>query len=100
GDQVITAMQRTSENDFRANVTSGGKMEPYEPNESQKRLAIEATKAIGADFAGVDLLFGENDQPIVCEINSNAHIRNLLDCTGVNVAIDLVTYIEKDLGDK
>ena len=99
GDRVVTAMKRTSEHDFRANVTSGGKMERYKPNEIEKQLAIQATKAIGADFAGVDLLFGENNAPIVCEINSNAHIRNLLDCTGVNAAIDLVHYIEKDLGD-
>lgn len=96
GDRVAASMKRSSENDFRANVTSGAKMELYEPNEIEKELAIKATKAIGADFAGVDLLFGEHS-PIVCEINSNAHIRNLLDCTGINVAYDLIKYIEKDL---
>lgn len=96
GDQVVAAMKRSSENDFRANVTSGAKMEPYKPNETEIKLAIEATKAIGADFAGVDLLFGETT-PIVCEVNSNAHIRNLLDCTGINVAYDLIKYIERDV---
>ena len=96
GDEVVAAMKRTSEGDFRANVTSGAKMEPYKPDEREKKLAIEATKAIGAHFAGVDLLFGEHS-PIVCEINSNAHIRNLLDCTGINVAFDLIKFIENDL---
>lgn len=100
GDKVVTAMQRTSKDDFRANVTSGGKMEMYQPNEVEKALAIAATKAVKADFAGVDLLFGINDVPIVCEVNSNAHIRNLLDCTGINAAHDIIQYIDDKLREK
>src|SRR5699024_2240365 len=71
---VVSAMKRTSKNDFRSNITTGGTMEAYKPNTIEKELAIAGTKAIGADFAGVDLLFGK-DGPIICEINSNAHIR-------------------------
>lgn len=97
GDQVVTAMKRRSKDDFRANVTSGGSMEPYAPSEDEKAIAIKATKAIGADFAGVDLLFGKNKTPIVCEVNSNGHIRNLLDCTGVNAADDIVHYIDRKM---
>src|SRR5699024_6248160 len=58
GNKVIAAMMRTSKNDFRANVTSGGSMDPYTPTEKECELAIQATKAVGAHFAGVDLLFG------------------------------------------
>lgn len=97
GDDVVTAMKRTSDADFRANITSGGKMLPYEPNEQEKKLAIQATKAIGADFAGVDLLFGKQNERLVCEVNSNAHIRNLYDCTGINAAHPIVRYVEKTL---
>lgn len=100
GDKVVTAMQRISKDDFRANVTSGGRMEMYKPNEAEKAIAIAATKAVKADFAGVDLLFGEKDTPIVCEVNSNAHIRNLLDCTGVNAAHDIIHYIDGKLEQK
>ncbi|HEX6592989.1 MAG TPA: RimK family alpha-L-glutamate ligase [Bacillota bacterium] len=92
GDEVVAAMKRTSTDDFRANVTSGGTMEAYEPNPLEKQLAIAATKAIGADFAGVDLLFGENG-PVICEINSNAHIRNMYNCTHINVADFMIDYI-------
>src|SRR5690625_6941408 len=46
--------------------------------------SIEATKSLGLDFAGVDLLFGKNSERIICEVNSNAHIRNLLNCTGID----------------
>lgn len=93
GDQVVASMLRTAQDDFRANVTAGAKMETYSPTEEEQQLAIAATKAIGADYAGVDLLFGENQQPMLCEINSNAHIRNIYDCTGTNVADYIIDYV-------
>lgn len=99
GNKVVTAMMRTSTDDFRANVTTGGQMEPYEPTEKEKQIAVCATKALNADFAGVDLLFGDNGEPIVCEVNSNAHIRNLLTCTGINSAPYIIDHIEQELGE-
>ena len=94
GDKVITAMYRYSENgDFRANITNGGKMKPYEPKEIEIDLAIRACKCLGLDFAGVDLLFGKDDDMLVCEVNSNAHFKNIYDCTGVNTAEAIMEYI-------
>ncbi|WP_334313216.1 RimK family alpha-L-glutamate ligase [Terrihalobacillus insolitus] len=97
GDNVVAAMLRTSKEDFRANVSAGGQMEPYQPSQKEKEIAIAATRAVGADFAGVDLLFGENKEPIVCEVNSNAHIRNIYDCTGVNVADFIMNHIVNEV---
>lgn len=97
GDQVVTAMKRTSEHDFRANVTSGGTMETYNPTDEEIQIAVKASQLIGADFSGVDLLFG-NTGPIVCEVNSNAHIRNILDCTGINAAPYIIQHIESIIG--
>lgn len=94
GDKVVASMLRKSKNDFRANITNGGTMEKYEPTKEEEKLAIAAAQAIGADFAGVDLLFGQGDKPIICEVNSNAHIRNLYNCTGINVANDMIRYIK------
>lgn len=93
GDQVVSSMKRRSKDDFRANITAGGKMQAYEPNSVEAELAVAATKAIHADFAGVDLLFGPNGTPIICEVNSNAHIRNMFHCTGINVADYIIQYI-------
>lgn len=96
GNQVIASMYRYSDNgDFRANVTNGGKMKPYEPTKEQEALAVKCCQTIGLDFAGVDILFGENQEPIVCEVNSNAHFKNIFDCTGVNAADCIIEYIIK-----
>lgn len=96
GEQIVAAMLRTSETDFRANVTNGGKMQSYTPPASFEALALKVCQVIGADFAGVDLLFGENDEPILCEVNSNAHIKNIQLCTGVNVAEHILQHIARE----
>ncbi len=93
GGEVVASMYRWSETDFRANLSNGGSMRPYAPMEAQKSLAVRACEALGLDFGGVDLLFGEGDEPLLCEVNSNAHIRNLYDCTGVDVADAILAHI-------
>lgn len=97
GNRVITAMERNNDRDFRANVTNGGTMKKYVPNKSERELAIRACKELKLDFAGVDLLFSEDGEPILCEVNSNAHFKNIYDCTGVNVADAIMEHIEEKI---
>jgi RimK family alpha-L-glutamate ligase len=98
GEKVIAAMYRYSENgDFRANLTIGGRMKPYEPSQEQCELAVRCCKLLGLDYGGVDLLFGEKDETLVCEVNSNAHFKNIYDCTGVNAADAIIEHILKKL---
>lgn len=92
GDNVVTAMMRFNNNDFRANITNGGSMEKYTPNNEEIKMAVDTCKALNLDFGGVDILFGENG-PLLCEVNSNAHFKNIYDCTGVNVAESIIEYI-------
>lgn len=93
GDRAVASMYRHSDTDFRANISNGASMSPYEPSEAFCQLAIKATEKLGADFTGVDLLFGENNEPILCEVNSNAHIKNIYDCTGIDVAEAIFKHI-------
>lgn len=96
GQEAVASMLRFNPNDFRANITNGGQMFNYEPSEEEVEMAREVMEHLGLDFAGVDILFGEKG-PILCEVNSNAHFKNIYDCTGVNVAECIVEYIEKCL---
>ena len=98
GNKVITAMYRYSTNgDFRANISNGGSMKPYEPNEIEVKLALRCCEILGLNFAGVDILFGENEERLVCEVNSNAHFKNIFDCTGVNTANAIIAYIKEKI---
>lgn len=97
GEKVVAAMRRFSDKDFRANITNGGSKEKYKPDEKACELAIAACRAVGCDFAGVDLLFADQGF-VVCEVNSNAHFKNLYDCTGVNTAEYIIEYIVEKVG--
>ncbi len=98
GDEAVVSMLRYSVNgDFRSNISAGGKMEPYEPEQKMKEMAIRATKILGLDFAGVDVMFGENDEPVICEVNSNPHFRSTLDCTGTDISEHIIRYIKRVL---
>lgn len=100
GGKVVAAMHRYSEQgDFRANLTNGGSMKTYQPSEEECRIAIQTCEILGLDFAGVDLLFNHTGRAtILCEVNSNAHFKNIYTCTGVNVAECIVAYIREQLG--
>ena len=97
GDQCVAAMMRHNDHDFRANISNGGSMKEYTPTEAQLSMARRVMKELKLDFAGIDILFGENDEPVFCEANSNAHFKNLYDLTGVNTAEFIVEYIKKQL---
>lgn len=97
GGKIVAAMKRQSDSDFRANITNGGRAFPVELTPEQQQLAIDAAEAVGAVFAGVDLLYGLNGQTLVCEVNAAAHIRNILNVTGVNVGDAMIRYIVEDL---
>ena len=96
GDQAIVSMLRENKNDFRSNISNGGTGSSFNPKQDYIDLAIKASKALGLDFAGVDILFGK-DGPIICEVNSNPQFASTLKATGVNLADFIVDYIVKQL---
>lgn len=95
GGKAVACAERINPNDFRSNVQSGGHMLPVNPKDVRYAdfvsLAERVSAYIGADFAGVDLLFSKVG-PLVCEINSNAHFSALSSATGVDVAYEIVKY--------
>ena len=92
GDKVICGMLRQNDRDFRSNITNGGTACTMDLTAEQKEVALQAVRALGLDFAGVDVMFGE-DGPIVCEVNSNPHFRSTLDCTGVDMSKYIMDYV-------
>ena len=93
GARVVASILRRSTNgDFRSNLTLGGSMENYTATPEEAELALRAVRELGLTFAGVDVLFGKNG-PLLCEVNSNAHFKTTLACTEVNMATELLREI-------
>ena len=97
GGRVVSAMERYNDNDFRSNITNGGSMRKIDITKNIADAAIKAGEVIGLDFAGVDVLFG-NDGPIICEVNSNPHFKSSLECTGVDMSEEIMEYILRCIG--
>lgn len=93
GKRPVAAMYRYNDNDFRANITNGGSMKAYEPDGALTETAQKIMRILNLDFAGIDFLFGENNEPVLCEVNSNAHFINIWECTGVNTADAIIKHV-------
>ena len=97
GNNAVVSMLRENKNDFRSNISNGGTGRKFEPKQEYIDLAITASKALGLDFAGVDVMFGPNDEPIICELNSNPQFASTQQYTGINLAEVIADYILNNL---
>ncbi|MGI6263892.1 MAG: ATP-grasp domain-containing protein [Acutalibacteraceae bacterium] len=96
GDRVVAAMHRRGV-DFRSNIGGGGRGEAYLPTPAEETLALRCCRVLGLEFAGVDLLWDDRGEALVCEVNSNAFMAGITACTGVDVADEIVRYVmQKD----
>ena len=92
-DKCVCAMMRSNENDFRANITNGGKMSEYKPTDEDLSLARNVMKCLKLDFAGIDIMHDKSGRVVFLEANSNAHFKNIYDLTGINAAEKMIEYI-------
>lgn len=96
-DQQIVSILRENKTDFRSNISIGGVGSRFEPEQEYVDLAIKASLALGLDFSGVDVMFGENNEPIICEVNSNPQFASTLKVTNTNLADFIAFYIAEYL---
>lgn len=70
--QVVGAMKRvsTKKDEFRANISLGGKGSAYTPSTSEIEMAKNATKALGLSVAGVDMIPSGRSRLII-EVNTS-----------------------------
>lgn len=94
GERVVAAMRRTAVGDeFRANLARGGRAEAIALEPAFEQSAIVATRAMGLEVAGVDLLEGK-DGPLVLEVNSSPGLEGIETATRVDVAAMIVEHLE------
>lgn len=92
GGEVVAAMERFSETDFRANIAVGGRGKSVEIDEDLKKECMTIANTLNLDFCGIDMLYGKNGY-VFCEVNSNAFFDGIEGVTGVNVAEKYARHI-------
>jgi ribosomal protein S6--L-glutamate ligase len=96
GNKIVAAMMRSSgEEDFRSNVHRGGTMESVELTQYEKKIAIHTAKVLGLPVCGVDIIRSKRG-PLVIEANSSAGLEGIEAHTKVNVASEIIKYVEKN----
>jgi tetrahydromethanopterin:alpha-L-glutamate ligase len=83
--RVIAAMARHSAT-WITNVKRGGKPVAVVADARMKALAVGAAAAVGAAFAGVDLILDAHGSPAVLEVNSNPAWFGLQQVVPTNIA--------------
>ena len=92
-------MRQSIDGDFRANITRGGEAIPYQIDEDIEWIGGECARLLDLDIAGVDLLF-DNGKYVICEVNSAPGFQGMEKYTKINVAEQMVDYIQKKVGTK
>lgn len=92
GQEVISAMVRRGET-WKTNVAQGAKTEALMPDDELRNVALQASQALGADYAGIDILPTEDGGYTVIEVNGIPGWRGLKTATGVDVAERVIDYV-------
>jgi ribosomal protein S6--L-glutamate ligase len=95
GGRVVAAMRRVAKpGEFRSNLHRGGKGKSLVLPRAYRNAAMRATKAMGLEVAGVDMLEGRGG-PKILEINSSPGLEGIERASGVDVATAIIEYAER-----
>ena len=64
----------------------------------KRRVHQKIANILKIEYAGIDLLFSENGDPILCEINSNAFFEEFEKVTNINVAKKFAEMVIRKVG--
>jgi len=84
--KVFGSFIRKNKYDFRSNFGEEASSKVLENPAKYEGFAQEIADKLHIEYAGIDLLVYEDDNPILCEINSNAFFEEFEKVTGLNVA--------------
>ena len=97
GGRVVASMMRTAaEGEFRSNVHQGGSIEKIRLRPEERATAVRAAKTMRLSVAGVDIM-RSNHGPVVLEVNSSPGLEGIEAATKVDVAGQIVQFIEKSI---
>ena len=85
GGEAIAAARREADG-WKTNLAAGAKALPHRATPEQQRLAVAAAAAIGADYAGVDLLEAEDGRLLVTEVNGIPAWEGIGRASGIDIA--------------
>ncbi len=93
GGRVLAAMERRGTG-WRTNIAQGAQARPLQLTPAQEALCLQAAEVVGADYAGVDLLPGDDGRDYLLEVNGIPGWQGLQTTAGTDIAGEIVRYLE------
>ena len=93
GDTVVAAIYRyAGEGEWKTNMALGGYAEVCPVTNELEDICLKATRALGGQIVGVDLMESKNDGLLVHEVNNTTEFKNTVRVTGVDIPGLMVDY--------
>jgi len=93
GEEAVAGMYRVGDN-WKTNISAGGKEKPLELTQELKNLAIEAAKAVKTEIAGVDIIESKEGYQVI-EVNSIPGFTALQRVSNIDLAEKIIDYFLK-----
>lgn len=99
GGKVVAAMKRQAKSpeEFRSNLHRGGIAVPADITDEEREMAVRAAHIIGLNVAGIDIVRSYRG-PLIMEVNASPGLEGIEKATGVDVAGEIIQFIESGLG--
>ena len=92
GDRVVASMQRVG-GMWKTNISQGAQPRPYSPTRGEEELAVRASRAIGCEYSGVDLVKTKDGRLYVVEVNSMPGWMGLQRVSRTRVVEEVVNHV-------
>lgn len=97
GGNAFAWYVRQNPNDFRSNLAQGGNGTACALPQNFKETCEKTARVLDLDFCGIDVLFGENNEPLICEVNGNPMVAGAERITGKNVIAEFANYVAQHI---
>jgi [lysine-biosynthesis-protein LysW]--L-2-aminoadipate ligase len=95
GDQVISAMYRTSSGSFKTNIALGAEPILCEITKELEDVCMKASKAVGGGILGVDIMEDEKRGLVVHEVNNTVEFKGLAKVSKKNIPKEMIDFAIK-----
>jgi [lysine-biosynthesis-protein LysW]---L-2-aminoadipate ligase len=93
GDSVVTAIYRySSDNEWRTNVSRGGKAERATITRELEDIVLRTAKSVGGGVLGVDLMEDTHRGLLVNEVNNTVEFKGAQNVAEVDIADSIIQY--------
>lgn len=96
--QIVSAIKRYAADDqeFRNNISRGGKSMTHDVTPEEQKIAIKAAQVMNYSIAGVDLIYDENNELKILEVNRSPHFLGLMKQNNINIPKKILNLLIKN----